>query len=79
MGTRKLLDFGLAQVERAAEAGESVLPTMLAEAHLTTPGTALGTVEYMSPEQVRGEHGNTSVRVALTIFVRWTNVDKYVD
>jgi eukaryotic-like serine/threonine-protein kinase len=51
----KLLDFGLAQIEPAALSGVSGLPTMPGEAHLTNPGTTLGTVAYMSPEQVRGE------------------------
>jgi Tol biopolymer transport system component len=54
-GRAKLLDFGLAKLEPAALAGASVLPTMPGEAHLTSPGTTLGTVAYMSPEQVRGE------------------------
>jgi len=54
-GHAKLLDFGLAKLEVAAMPGASVLPTMPGDAHLTSPGTTLGTVAYMSPEQVRGE------------------------
>ncbi len=55
-GVAKILDFGLAKrvVERASE--DSEMPTELAEdPSLTNPGTAVGTVSYMSPEQVRGE------------------------
>jgi eukaryotic-like serine/threonine-protein kinase len=53
-GEAKVLDFGLAKLEGAGHsAGESQLPT--ASDQITSPGTALGTVAYMSPEQARGD------------------------
>src|SRR5437879_1868661 len=52
----KVLDFGLAQLSPVAEGGvDSAMPTVTAEQVLTSPGTAIGTVAYMSPEQARGE------------------------
>jgi serine/threonine protein kinase/cytochrome c-type biogenesis protein CcmH/NrfG len=58
-GRVKLLDFGLAKLgkKKTAEAvGVSALATVGASQELlTSPGTALGTIAYMSPEQARGE------------------------
>jgi serine/threonine protein kinase/Tfp pilus assembly protein PilF len=55
-GQAKILDFGLAkQMAQSRALAATMDGTTEDDPHLTSPGVALGTVAYMSPEQVRGE------------------------
>ncbi|MGO9255508.1 MAG: protein kinase domain-containing protein [Bryobacteraceae bacterium] len=51
-GQAKILDFGLARFEPAHSAADTAAETIT---ELTKPGTVMGTIDYMSPEQVKGE------------------------
>jgi len=54
-GTAKILDFGLAKLSGAPEPAASAPDGATLDGNLTSPGTTVGTIAYMSPEQARGE------------------------
>jgi len=82
-GHAKVLDFGLSKVmpvQSSLDAGAAAASTVTLEEHLTSPGTAVGTIAYMSPTQSGIEeatHGEHVLSALLTVEVH--NVTMEVD
>jgi serine/threonine protein kinase len=66
LGNAKVLDFGLAKVVPVGSSdATSQMPTATAGEFVTSPGTTMGTMAYMSPEQARGEELDTRTQFVL--------------
>ena len=77
-GHAKILDFGLAKVVSAGPSvAVSEMPTATAAELLTSPGSTMGTIAYMSPEQARGEELDAGLTCSRLVrcFTRWRLVD----
>jgi len=72
-GQAKILDFGLAKLSGVPEVAASTPDGATLDGNLTSPGTTVGTVAYMSPEQARGRNstGEAICFPSAPCFTRW--------